>query len=55
MQEEILDESQNLNDVRLFWPALKLVEKKPNGGTQTLERTVNNLIGKGEIIKKKVH
>lgn len=46
-KEEILDESQNLNDVRPFWPALKLVEKKPNGGTQTLERTVNNLIGKG--------
>lgn len=46
-KEEILDESQNLNDVRPFWPVLKLVEKKGDKNSKTLERSVNNLIGKG--------
>lgn len=46
-KEEILDESQNLNDVRPFWPVLKLLEKKGDKNSKTLERSVNNLIGKG--------
>ncbi|KAK7093898.1 phosphatidylinositol 4,5-bisphosphate 3-kinase catalytic subunit delta isoform-like [Littorina saxatilis] len=46
-KEEILDESQNLNDVRPFWPVLKLVEKKGDKTSKTLDRSVNNLIGKG--------
>nr|KAG5710060.1 hypothetical protein BaRGS_030136 [Batillaria attramentaria] len=46
-KEEILDESQNLNDVRPFWAVLKLIEKKGDKNSKTLERSVNNLIGKG--------
>ena len=48
LQEEILDESQNLNDVRPFWPVLKLVEKKGDPNSKTLDNRVNNLIGKGQ-------
>ncbi|KAL8578264.1 hypothetical protein ACOMHN_005655 [Nucella lapillus] len=46
-KEEILDESQNLNDVRPFWPVLKLVEKRGDKPSKTLDRCINNLIGKG--------
>ncbi|XP_076472546.1 phosphatidylinositol 4,5-bisphosphate 3-kinase catalytic subunit delta isoform-like [Babylonia areolata] len=46
-KEEILDESQNLNDVRPFWPVLKLVEKRGDKTSKTIDRRVNNLIGKG--------
>ena len=52
LQEEILDESQNLNDVRPFWPVLKLVEKKGDKISKTLDRRVNNLIGKGQYISE---
>ena len=53
LQEEILDESQNLNDVRPFWPVLKLVEKKGDRTSKTLDRRVNILIGKGQYISVK--
>lgn len=46
-KEEILDESQNLNDVRPFWPVLKLIEKKGDKKSKTMDRRINNLIGKG--------
>lgn len=46
-KEEILDESQNLNDVRPFWPVLKLVEKRGDKTSKTMDRRVNTLIGKG--------
>ena len=42
-----MDESQNLNDVRPFWPVLKLMEKRGDK-SKTLDRRVNNLIGKGK-------
>jgi phosphatidylinositol-4,5-bisphosphate 3-kinase len=47
LQEEILDESQNLNDVRPFWPVLKLIEKRGDKMSKTMDRRINNLIGKG--------
>ncbi|GFR65738.1 phosphatidylinositol 4,5-bisphosphate 3-kinase catalytic subunit delta isoform [Elysia marginata] len=46
-KEEVLDESQNLDQLQPFLPVLQFVPKKGNNETKTLDKKINNLIGKG--------
>lgn len=39
-----------MNDVQPFWPLLKLVEKKGDKSTKTLDRRINTMIGKGVFL-----
>ncbi|ESO88783.1 hypothetical protein LOTGIDRAFT_179045 [Lottia gigantea] len=50
VKEELIDESQCLNDIRPFYstiPFLKLVEKQGDENNKTLLRNINSLVGKG--------
>ncbi|XP_055958531.1 phosphatidylinositol 4,5-bisphosphate 3-kinase catalytic subunit beta isoform [Patella vulgata] len=46
-KEELLDESQCLNDIQPFSSFLKLVEKQGDEQNKTLARNINSLVGKG--------
>ena len=47
----MLDEGQNIQDVRLFWPMLKLVERKGDKLSKTLNCKIDALVGNGDLQK----
>lgn len=46
-KEEVLDESQNLEQLQPFLPVFQFVRKKGNNETKTLDKKINDLIGRG--------
>ncbi|RUS84646.1 hypothetical protein EGW08_007566, partial [Elysia chlorotica] len=46
-KEEVLDESQNLEQLQPFLPVFQFVRKKGDNVTKTLDKKINNLIGRG--------
>ncbi|GFO42474.1 phosphatidylinositol 4,5-bisphosphate 3-kinase catalytic subunit delta isoform [Plakobranchus ocellatus] len=46
-KEEVLDESQNLEELQPFLPVFQFVRRKGDKVTKTLDKKINNLIGRG--------
>ena len=50
--EDLLDESRHLSDVRPFCSVLRLIERKGDKAENTLNIQISHLIGKGTYMYK---
>lgn len=49
LQEEVLDESQNLEELQPFLGLFQVVKKKGDTTSKTLDKNINFLIGRGKF------
>jgi phosphatidylinositol-4,5-bisphosphate 3-kinase len=50
--EDLLDESRHLSDVRPFFSLFRLIERKGDKAENTLNTQIGHLIGKGMYVHK---